>query len=86
MKLALAKGSTSQTVLLFIQNSSVTTGAGLTGLPRYPQPASCRQAALCVADGVSPTDTSPVRIPETLRRFAAVSMAIAYGVVPSPSV
>lgn len=32
MKLALAKGTTSYTVYLFIQNSSSTTGAGLTGL------------------------------------------------------
>lgn len=32
MKLALVKGAASQTILLFIQNSSVTTGAGLTGL------------------------------------------------------
>lgn len=31
-KLALVRGSTSVTVYLFIQNSSVTTGAGLTGL------------------------------------------------------
>ena len=32
MKLILKKGTTSQTALIFVQNSSVTTGAGLTGL------------------------------------------------------
>jgi len=32
MKLALVKGSTSQTVLIFIQDSIATTGAGKTGL------------------------------------------------------
>lgn len=32
MKLALKKAATSQTILIFIQNSSLTTGAGLTGL------------------------------------------------------
>jgi len=32
MKLALVKGSTSQTVLIFIQDSTSTTGAGKTGL------------------------------------------------------
>lgn len=32
MKLVLKKGSTSQTVNIFVQNSSSTTGAGLTGL------------------------------------------------------
>lgn len=32
MKLQLVKGTTSQTLLIFVQNSSVTTGAGLTGL------------------------------------------------------
>lgn len=60
-KLALVKGATSQTVLIFIQDSSSTTGGGLTGLvfnsanlvASYARPLAARVAIVLVTQTVT---------------------------------